>query len=92
VAPFLQTKAREVPVPESIAPGRCVDCGSDAYIRLTTQSGKPNGDEEWLCAHCYSQRMRAHRAARAEPATTEPTKTETPPAETADRELERAAE
>ena len=32
------------------APGRCADCGSDAYIQLAV------GDA-MLCAHCYQDRV-----------------------------------
>ena len=32
------------------APGRCADCGSDAYIQLAV------GDT-MLCAHCYQDRL-----------------------------------
>ena len=32
------------------APGRCANCGSDAYIQLTV------GDA-MLCAHCYADRL-----------------------------------
>ena len=32
------------------APGRCADCGSDAYIQLAV------GDQ-MLCAHCYQDRL-----------------------------------
>jgi hypothetical protein len=32
------------------APGRCADCGSDAYIQLTV------GDA-MVCAHCYADRL-----------------------------------
>ena len=32
------------------APGRCADCGSDAYIQLAV------GDA-MLCAHCYQERL-----------------------------------
>jgi hypothetical protein len=32
------------------APGRCADCGSDAYIQLSV------GDA-MLCAHCYADRL-----------------------------------
>src|SRR2546428_5205815 len=32
------------------APGRCSDCGNDAYIQLA-------GEAEMLCAHCYGKRM-----------------------------------
>jgi hypothetical protein len=31
-------------------PGRCADCGSDAYIQLAV------GDA-MLCAHCYQDRL-----------------------------------
>ena len=31
-------------------PGRCADCGSDAYIQLT-------GEDAMLCAHCYQDRL-----------------------------------
>jgi hypothetical protein len=32
------------------APGRCADCGSDAYIKLAVQ-------DAMLCAHCYQDRV-----------------------------------
>ena len=32
------------------APGRCADCGADAYIQLAV------GDV-MLCAHCYQDRL-----------------------------------
>jgi DNA-directed RNA polymerase subunit RPC12/RpoP len=32
------------------APGRCADCGNDAYIHLANESGM-------LCAHCYGKRL-----------------------------------
>src|SRR2546428_12249565 len=32
------------------APGRCSDCGNDAYIQLA-------GEAEMLCAHRYGKRM-----------------------------------
>ena len=32
------------------APGRCADCGKDAYIHLS-------GERDMLCAHCYSKRL-----------------------------------
>ena len=32
------------------APGRCADCGADAYIQLAV------GDA-MLCAHCYQDRL-----------------------------------
>ena len=32
------------------APGRCADCGSDAYIQLAR-------DTTMLCAHCYQDRL-----------------------------------
>ena len=31
------------------APGRCADCGSDAYIQLAVE-------DAMLCAHCYQDR------------------------------------
>jgi hypothetical protein len=31
------------------APGRCADCGADAYIQLAVGDGM-------LCAHCYQDR------------------------------------
>lgn len=32
------------------APGRCADCGADAYIQLA-------GGNAMLCAHCYQDRL-----------------------------------
>jgi hypothetical protein len=32
------------------APGRCADCGSDAYIQLAVGNAM-------LCAHCYQDRL-----------------------------------
>lgn len=32
------------------APGRCADCGADAYIQLAVQNAM-------LCAHCYAERL-----------------------------------
>ena len=37
------------------APGSCVDCGNDAFIRLAS----PDGREEMICGHCYAERIRA---------------------------------
>jgi hypothetical protein len=37
------------------APGRCADCGSDAYIQLAV------GDA-MLCAHCYQDRLGLKKA------------------------------
>ena len=34
----------------SAAPGRCADCGADAYIQLAVQNAM-------LCAHCYAVRL-----------------------------------
>ena len=34
----------------STAPGRCADCGSDAYIQLAVE-------DAMLCAHCYADRL-----------------------------------
>jgi hypothetical protein len=38
------------------APGRCADCGSDAYIQLAVQ-------DAMLCAHCYAVRLGLSRVA-----------------------------
>ena len=32
------------------APGRCADCGLDAYIQLAVE-------DAMLCAHCYDERL-----------------------------------
>lgn len=41
------------------APGTCVDCGNEAYIRLA-------GDQEtMICAHCFAVRHPAERAKAA---------------------------
>ena len=32
------------------APGKCADCGSDAYIQLAVE-------DAMLCAHCYQDRL-----------------------------------
>ena len=41
------------------APGTCVDCGNEAYIRLA-------GDgETMICAHCFAIRHPAERPAAA---------------------------
>jgi hypothetical protein len=34
----------------SVAPGRCADCGADAYIQLAVENAM-------LCAHCYAVRL-----------------------------------
>jgi len=34
----------------SMAPGRCADCGADAYIQLAVETAM-------LCAHCYALRL-----------------------------------
>jgi hypothetical protein len=36
------------------APGTCVDCGSDAFIKLASADGR----EEMICGHCYAARIR----------------------------------
>jgi len=38
-------------------PEKCSDCGQDAYIRLA-------GTEDYVCAHCFSDRGRSARAAK----------------------------
>ena len=35
---------------DAAAPGRCNDCGNDAYIQLS-------GQTDMLCAHCYGKRL-----------------------------------
>jgi ribosomal protein L37E len=35
-------------------PEKCTDCGQDAYIRLA-------GTEDFVCAHCFSDRGRKAR-------------------------------
>jgi len=40
----------------SAAPGRCADCGEDAYIQLAVQ-------DAMLCAHCYASRLGLSRVA-----------------------------
>lgn len=37
------------------APGECVDCGNDAYIRLAGG----NGEITMVCAHCFAERARS---------------------------------
>ena len=34
------------------APGTCVDCGNEAYIRLAGET------ETMICAHCFAARKR----------------------------------
>ncbi|HEV8469845.1 MAG TPA: hypothetical protein VGR46_09585 [Candidatus Limnocylindria bacterium] len=34
----------------SVAPGRCADCGADAYIQLAVENAM-------VCAHCYASRL-----------------------------------
>jgi len=46
------------------APGTCVDCGNEAYIRLAGEQ------ETMICAHCFAVR---HPAERAKPVKTEHT-------------------
>lgn len=40
------------------APGTCVDCGADAYIRLAT-------DDAFICAHCFAGRAAQRRVPSA---------------------------
>jgi hypothetical protein len=51
------------------APGKCVDCGSDAYIQLAVE-------DAMLCAHCYQDRLGLTKKAlgrkAGEAATTKP--------------------
>ena len=57
-----------------VTPGRCADCGSDAYIQLSRE-------DAMLCAHCYANRIGQSKVAgrkggeRAEPATSKPSST-----------------
>jgi hypothetical protein len=43
-------RARPPLMMSGAAPGRCADCGADAYIQLAV------GDA-MLCAHCYQERI-----------------------------------
>ena len=38
------------------APGKCADCGSDAYIQMA-------GDDAFVCAHCFAGRATRRRPA-----------------------------
>jgi hypothetical protein len=60
--PFGQMTQPDEPNGSSV-PGQCVDCGNDAYIRL----GGENGSPQMLCAHCFVDRARLERLARAQP-------------------------
>lgn len=40
---------------ERRAPGTCVACGADAFIRLSSRDGR----EDMICGHCYAKRGRA---------------------------------
>jgi hypothetical protein len=44
----------------STAPGRCADCGSDAYIQLAVE-------DAMLCAHCYADRLGLAKIAKPSP-------------------------
>ena len=41
-------------------PAACIDCGQDAYIRLTGTAESEN----YVCAHCFADRGRAGRTDR----------------------------
>lgn len=43
------------------APGTCVDCGNEAYIRLAGEQ------ETMVCAHCFAVRHPAERPAPKAP-------------------------
>jgi hypothetical protein len=43
-------------------PAQCTDCGQDAYIRLAG-----GGTEAFVCAHCFADRARSARGAKARP-------------------------
>jgi hypothetical protein len=36
-----------------VAPGKCVDCGNDAFIRLASS----DGGADMICGHCYAERL-----------------------------------
>lgn len=36
------------------APGRCTDCGDDAYIQMA-------GEDTFVCAHCFAGRATRRR-------------------------------
>ncbi|GAC1461226.1 MAG: hypothetical protein NVSMB8_12390 [Candidatus Limnocylindrales bacterium] len=42
------------------APGRCADCGEDAYIQMA-------GDDDFVCAHCFAGRATRRRMPTALP-------------------------
>jgi hypothetical protein len=45
-----RNRARPPLMMRGAAPGRCADCGSDAYIQLAVE-------DAMLCAHCYQDRL-----------------------------------
>jgi hypothetical protein len=45
-------------------PAQCTDCGQDAYIRL---AGSGGATEAFVCAHCFADRARSARGAKARP-------------------------
>ncbi len=44
------------------APGKCADCGDDAYIQMA-------GDDAFVCAHCFATRAARRRPAGGAPPT-----------------------
>ena len=48
------------------APGTCVDCGNEAYIRLAGEQ------ESMICAHCFAVRHPAERPSAAKAPRREP--------------------
>jgi len=42
------------------APGKCADCGDDAYIQLAQ-------DDVFVCAHCFAGRARRRPLSAAAP-------------------------
>lgn len=48
------------------APGTCVDCGNEAYIKLAGEG------EEMICAHCFdARRLASARVSPPQPAARE---------------------
>lgn len=43
------------------APGNCIDCGNEAYIKLAGEA------EKMICAHCYEARQRDASQRPAQP-------------------------
>src|SRR5574341_1519668 len=50
-----------VAVEQRRAPGQCVDCESDAFIRLASD----DGSDRMVCGHCYAERLSRLRSRSA---------------------------